>query len=109
MKKPDPAKLDAFMGKMLGDIGAAMTGTLVVIGDKLGLYKALAESGPLTSGELARRTGTASQVMLATGFVAPTIVPRGAVKGARVLQEHASVGSTPDSHADYGCLQFSSC
>ena len=54
-------KLDEFMGKMLGDIGAAMTGALVLIGDKLGLYKALAKDGPLTPSELARRTGTAER------------------------------------------------
>jgi len=56
-----PTKLDEFMGKMLGDIGAAMTGALVLIGDKLGLYSALAEAGPLTSVELARHTGTAER------------------------------------------------
>jgi SAM-dependent methyltransferase len=57
----DPDKLNAFMGKLLGDMGAAATGALVVIGDKLGLYKALAEAGPLTPAELAARTGTAER------------------------------------------------
>ena len=52
------AKLDEFMGKMLNDMGAAASGAMVVIGDKLGLYKALAEAGPLTSAELATRTET---------------------------------------------------
>ena len=56
-----PTNLDEFMGKMLNDIGAAMTGALVVIGDKLGLYKSLAEGGPLTPAELARKTGTAER------------------------------------------------
>jgi SAM-dependent methyltransferase len=56
-----PTNLDEFMAKMLGDIGAAMTGALVLIGDKLGLYKALADAGPLTPGELARVTGTAER------------------------------------------------
>jgi len=54
----DPAKLEAFMGKMVGDMGAAMTASLVVLGDRLGLYKALAQIGPATSAELATRTGT---------------------------------------------------
>jgi SAM-dependent methyltransferase len=49
------------MGKMLHDMGAAATGALVVIGDKLGLYKALAAEGPLTSAGLAARTGTAER------------------------------------------------
>jgi 2-polyprenyl-3-methyl-5-hydroxy-6-metoxy-1,4-benzoquinol methylase len=55
--QPDPAKLEQFMGKMIGDMGAAMSGSLVITGAKLGLYKALAEGGPASSGELAERTG----------------------------------------------------
>src|SRR5690348_16588801 len=53
----DKAKLDEFMGKAVGDLGAAFHAGLVVIGDKLGLYKALAK-GPATSEELAKRTET---------------------------------------------------
>lgn len=53
----DPDKLHAFMGKMVGDMGAAIGGALVIIGAKLGLYRALAEIGPATSGELAERLG----------------------------------------------------
>jgi SAM-dependent methyltransferase len=57
----DEAKLNAFMGKMLGDMGAAAGGALIIIGDKLGLYKALAASGPMTSTDLAKKTGTAER------------------------------------------------
>jgi len=46
---------------MLGEVGAAMGIGLVFLGDKLGLYKALAAAGPLTSAELASRTGTAAR------------------------------------------------
>lgn len=53
----DPTKLDAFLGRVVGDAGAAMSASLVVLGDRLGLYKALAE-GPCTAAELATRTGT---------------------------------------------------
>lgn len=53
----DPAKLEAFMGKMVGDMGAAMSGALVIVGAKLGLYKALAQGGAATPAELAERTG----------------------------------------------------
>jgi SAM-dependent methyltransferase len=53
----DEAKLNEFVGKMVGDMGAAMTAALMIIGDKLGLYKELA-NGPVSSGELAKRTGT---------------------------------------------------
>jgi len=57
----DEGKLKDFMQKALGDIGAAMSAVLVLIGDQLGLYKALATAGPLTPGELATRTGTAER------------------------------------------------
>jgi SAM-dependent methyltransferase len=54
----DEGRLNAFVGHMLGDMGAAMTASLVLVGDKLGLYKALAEAGPTTSAGLAALTGT---------------------------------------------------
>ncbi len=57
----DQAKLDEFMGKMLNDMGAAASGAMVLIGDKLGLYKALAKTGPVTPAELAARTQTAER------------------------------------------------
>ena len=49
----DDAKLNDFLGQMVGDLGAAANAPLMVIGDKLGLYKALAAAGPLSSAELA--------------------------------------------------------
>jgi SAM-dependent methyltransferase len=54
----DENKLHAFVEKAMGDLGSALTASLVVIGDKLGLYRAMAGAGPLTSTELAARTGT---------------------------------------------------
>ncbi len=51
------AKLNAFLGKAVCDLGAAMSATLMLVGDRLGLYKELAK-GPLTSSSLAQRTGT---------------------------------------------------
>jgi len=54
----DQTKLEQFVGKAVGDLGAALTAALIVIGDKLGLYKALAAGGPLTPAELAARSGT---------------------------------------------------
>ena len=57
----DTDRLHAFMGKMVGDMSAAMSGALVLIGDKLGLYKSLAEGGAATPAELAKRTGTAER------------------------------------------------
>ena len=51
-------KLHEFMMKAVGEMGAAMNTALIVIGDKLGLYKAMAGAGPMTSAELASKTGT---------------------------------------------------
>ncbi|MFT5291025.1 MAG: SAM-dependent methyltransferase [Planctomycetota bacterium] len=53
----DESKLNDLLMKVVGDMGAAFSTALVVLGDKLGLYKALAES-PATAAELADRTGT---------------------------------------------------
>lgn len=54
----DEKKLNVFVSKAVGDMGAAMSAALVYIGDKLGLYKAMASGGALTATELAQRTGT---------------------------------------------------
>src|SRR5258708_5207893 len=51
-------KMNQLIGRFLDDFGATFHAAMVVIGDKLGLYKTLAEAGPLTSKELADRTGT---------------------------------------------------
>jgi SAM-dependent methyltransferase len=57
----DEAKLNEFVGKVVTDVGAAMSAVLVVIGDKLGLYRAMAQSGALTPAELAQHTETAER------------------------------------------------
>lgn len=54
----DETKLHEFMGKMLGDMGAAMNAALVLLGDELGLWKAMAGAGPLSADQLAEKTGT---------------------------------------------------
>jgi len=51
-------KLNEFLGKAVGDIGAAMSANLVLIGDRLGLYKGMAKMGPVTPAELAKATKT---------------------------------------------------
>jgi len=50
-------QLNAFLGKFIDDLGASVHAGMVVIGEKLGLYKALADA-PATSAELAKKTGT---------------------------------------------------
>lgn len=54
-------KLHQFVMKAVGEMGAAMNAALIVIGDKLGLYKAMAGAGPMTSQEIATKTGTAER------------------------------------------------
>jgi SAM-dependent methyltransferase len=53
----DEAKLGAFMEKVVGDFSGTMATLLSAMGDKLGLWKELAEGGPATSSELAARAG----------------------------------------------------
>jgi SAM-dependent methyltransferase len=55
------AEVMEFVNKAFGDIGGALTASLVVIGDRLGLYKALTNGGPATPAELAKRTETAER------------------------------------------------
>src|SRR5256885_15623098 len=57
----DETKMMEFVGKAVGDVGAVLGGAMVVIGDKLGLYRAMAGAGSLTPAELAARTGTAER------------------------------------------------
>ena len=57
MSATQPAVPD-FVMKLIGDMGAAFTAPLILLGDRLGLYKALAEIGPAASTAVAERTGT---------------------------------------------------
>ena len=70
-------KLMAFMGQAVTDLSASMSVALMMIGDKLGLYKAMAGAGPISSSELAERSGTAERYVrewlnnqVAGGYVA---------------------------------------
>jgi SAM-dependent methyltransferase len=57
----DEAKLEAFMGQAVTDMGAIISAPLMVIGEKLGLYKAMAGAGPVSSQEVAERSGAAER------------------------------------------------
>ena len=54
---PDAGDIEAFVGRFVTDLAAVAHAATVVIGDKLGLYQAMAEQGPATSVELAAATG----------------------------------------------------
>jgi 2-polyprenyl-3-methyl-5-hydroxy-6-metoxy-1,4-benzoquinol methylase len=55
---PDPADVEAFAGRVTVDTSAWMVTTMAMIGERLGLWRALADTRPVTSAELAHRTGT---------------------------------------------------
>ena len=57
----DQEKLNEFVNKTVADIGSTMSSILVVVGDRLGLWKAMAASGPVTAAELAKRTECAER------------------------------------------------
>ncbi len=60
----DIDKLHVLLGQAVADMGAAMHAPLIVIGDRLGLYRAMGDGIPVTAAELARRTGTAERYVL---------------------------------------------
>src|SRR2546430_10199369 len=54
----DEQKMEEAVGKVFGELGAAVTGPLIVLGDRLGLWAAMAGAGPVTPARLAAKTGT---------------------------------------------------
>lgn len=96
------AKLQAFMARVLQDVGATQSAALVVIGDRLGLYRAMAGSGPLTSQDLAARTGTSERYVREwlVNQAAGGYVQYDPETGTFVLpEEQALVLATADSRA----------
>lgn len=73
----DPQKLDAIVNTAISDISAGYGGVMISLGYKLGLYRAMAGAGPLSSAEVARRSGCAERYVrewlnsqVAGGYVA---------------------------------------
>jgi SAM-dependent methyltransferase len=97
----DMKKLEAFLGKVVGDVGASMSSALVVLGDRLGFWRALAQ-GPLRADELAARTECAERycrewldAQAAAGYV--TYDPTSTAY--TLPPEHAMALAEPDSPA----------
>lgn len=74
---PNPDAMNQLLGQMVNDIGAAVNGALVILGDRLGIYSALAEAGPATAQELAGKIGLDERQLrewlsaqVASGYVA---------------------------------------
>ena len=59
----DPDRLKQILGTAVAEVAAAFNGVLVVLGDRLGLYKAMADAGPMTSEDLARKTGMSERYL----------------------------------------------
>jgi SAM-dependent methyltransferase len=94
----DETRLNEFIGRFVGDLGAAMAAGAVVIGDRLGLYRALVDQ-PLRPEELAERTGTAPRYVeeWLRGQAAGGYVTYDAETGTYGLsEEQAFVLSDPD-------------
>jgi SAM-dependent methyltransferase len=54
----DEARVEEFLGQVASEVGAALNVALVTLGDRLGLYRAMADGQPVHAQELAARTGT---------------------------------------------------
>ncbi len=90
----DRQKLAAFVEQTLGDVGSLLTAGLVVLGDRLGLYRAMADGEPVTSHELAARTATAERYVrewLAAQAAAGYVEYDPATERYRLPPEHALV------------------
>jgi SAM-dependent methyltransferase len=57
MQPIDETRLNALMGRLVGEFGALASAPLVILGDRLGLYKAMAGAGPMTADGLGDKTG----------------------------------------------------
>ena len=71
----DMGLLEAFIGRMVGDVGATISAGCVFLGDRLGLYRAMADGEPVTAEALADRTGTHVDLRRGRGW--PTRRPAG--------------------------------
>lgn len=96
----DTGALMDLVNRMVGDMGAAVSGSLVVLGDRLGIYRALAAEGPVTAGELAGVTGLDERYLrewlsnqAASGYVSYD----GAEGRFHLSPEQVAVFANPDS------------
>ena len=56
MREPNPDKLNELVGKLVNDVGASLSGASMLLGDRLGLYRAMADGKPVTPSDLAKMT-----------------------------------------------------
>ena len=89
-------KLNAFLGKMVTEMGAAANGALIIMGDKLGLYKALAANGPMTSEQLSEKTATTER------YVREWLSAQAASEYIEYDAESEKFSMTPEQTAVFG-------
>src|SRR5687768_6317755 len=99
----DEEKLMQFVYRAVDEVGATLNAALVVMGDKLGLYRALAGAGPLTPEELAARTETAERYVREwlNAQAAGGYVEYDPETGTYELPPEQAVALTDDSSAAY--------
>ena len=90
-----------YVDQAVGDFGAPLSAALITIGDKIGLFTALAQGGPLTSGELAERTGTTERYVRewASGLAAAGYLDYAGDSRYRLSEEQAVVFTDETSPA----------
>lgn len=89
-------KLNELLGKVVTEMGAAANGPLILLGDKLGLFKSLATSGPMNSTELADETNTAER------YVREWLSAQAASGYVTYDAETKSFSMTPEQAAVFG-------
>ena len=99
----DEEKLMQFVFRAVDEVGATLNAALVVMGDKLGLYRAMAGAGPLTPEELASRTGTTERYVREwlNAQAAGGYVDYDPETGAYELPPEQAVALTDESSAAY--------
>ena len=103
-------KLNQLLGKVVTEMGAAANGPLVMLGDKLGLYKCLAQSGPMNSIELADETNTAERYVrewLSAQAASGYITYNAESKSFSMTPEQAAVFGNPESPVFMGGAFYS--
>jgi hypothetical protein len=98
----DHEKLEQFIGKVVGELGSAMGAMLILVGDKLGLFKAMAGAGPITPELLASKTDTHPRIIkewlaaqAAGGYVTydakTNKLKKSKITGGQVMHGHSPV------------------
>ncbi|QBI18506.1 class I SAM-dependent methyltransferase [Egibacter rhizosphaerae] len=98
----DEDRVAQFIGQVIGDLGAGVSGALARIGHRLGLYRAMAGAGPVTPAELAERTGTVERYVrewLANQAAGGYVTYDPAAARYALPAEHALVLADEDSPA----------